>query len=276
MQTKRVVVTGMGAITPVGNTLAEFWENLKNGVNGVGLITKMDTTKFKTKFCCEVKGFDPTLYLEAKEIRSLDLYTQYAIGAAEQAVVHSGIKNAQLDPFRVGVIFASGVGGLLTLQEEIVQYAKNEGKPRFSPHLITKMIANIAAGLIAIRHDFRGANYGTVSACASASHAIGDAFNIIKLGKVDAVVAGGSEAPVNPVGLGGFNSMRALSECNDNYQIASRPFDKDRDGFVLGEGAGALVLESLDHAIARGATIYAELIGSGMTADAFHSTLPHP
>lgn len=276
MLTNRVVVTGLGAVTPIGNDVDEYWIALQNGVNGAGPITKMDASKYKTRFACEVKNFDPSKYLEVKEIKSLDLYTQYAIAAATQAYEQAGLKGIVNDPFRAGVIFASGIGGLLTLQEEVIQYTKNEFKPRFSPHMITKMIANIAAGIIGIRFDFRGPNYGTVSACASSSHAISDAFNLIRLRKADVFVVGGAEASINPVGLGGFSCMKAISENNDNPQIASRPFDKDRDGFVLGEGAGAMILESLDHAKARNATIYAELIGCGMTADAFHATLPHP
>lgn len=276
MLTNRVVVTGLGAVTPIGNDVDEYWIALQNGVSGAGPITKMDASKYKTRFACEVKNFDPSKYLEVKEIKSLDLYTQYAIAAATQAYEQAGLKGIVNDPFRAGVIFASGIGGLLTLQEEVIQYTKNEFKPRFSPHMITKMIANIAAGIIGIRFDFRGPNYGTVSACASSSHAISDAFNLIRLRKADVFVVGGAEASINPVGLGGFSCMKAISENNDNPQIASRPFDKDRDGFVLGEGAGAMILESLDHAKARNATIYAELIGCGMTADAFHATLPHP
>lgn len=276
MQTNRVVVTGLGAVTPIGNRVEDYWTALQKGISGAGPITKMDVSRYKTRFACEVKDFDPALYMEAKEIKSLDLYTQYAIAAATQAVEQAGVRDAIKDPFRAGVIFASGVGGLFTLQEEVVQYAKNDFKPRFSPHLITKMISNIAAGIIGIRYDFRGPNYGTVSACASSSHAMSDAFNLIRLRKADVFIVGGSEASINPVGLGGFSCMRAISENNDNPQIASRPFDKDRDGFVLGEGAGALILESLEHAVARNATILAELVGCGMTADAFHSTLPHP
>lgn len=276
MLTKRVVVTGLGAVTPIGNDTEAYWQALQQGVSGAGPITKIDASKFKTRFACEVKNFDPLKYLDVKELKSLDLYSQYAVAAATQAFDQSGLKGIIKDPFRAGVIFASGIGGLLTIQEEIIQYTKNEFRPRFSPHMITKMIANIAAGIIGIRYDFRGPNYGTVSACASSSHAISDGFNLIRLGKADVFIVGGSEASINPVGLGGFSCMRAISENNDNPQIASRPFDKDRDGFVLGEGAGALIIESLEHAKARNATIIAELVGCGMTADAFHSTLPHP
>ncbi len=276
MITNRVVVTGLGAVTPIGNHIEEYWTALQQGVSGAAPITKMDASRYKTRFACEVKGFEPSEYLDMKETKSLDLYTQYAVAAASQAVERAGLNGKISDPYRAGVIFASGVGGLLTLQEEVVQYTKNDFRPRFSPHLITKMISNIAAGIIGIRFDFRGPNYGTVSACASSSHAISDAFNLIRLRKADLFIVGGAEASINPVGLGGFSCMRAISENNDNPQVASRPFDKDRDGFVLGEGAGALILESLEHAQARNAPILAELIGCGMTADAFHATLPHP
>ena len=276
MITDRVVVTGLGAVTPIGNNLNDYWTALQQGGCGAGPITKMDASRYRTRFACEVKGFQPSEYMDLKEIKSLDLYAQYAIAAASQAVEQAGIKGVIKDPYRAGVIFASGVGGLLTLQDEVIQYAKSDFKPRFSPHLITKMISNIAAGIIGIRFDLRGPNYGTVSACASSAHAISDAFNLIRLRKADLFIVGGSEASINPVGLGGFSCMRALSENNDNPQIASRPFDKDRDGFVLGEGAGALVLESLEHAKSRNAPIFAELVGCGMTADAFHATLPHP
>lgn len=276
MITNRVVVTGLGAVTPIGNNVEEYWSALQKGVSGAGPITKMDASRYKTRFACEVKNFDPAQYLEVKELKSLDLYSQYAIAAAAQAYSQAGLNGMIKDPFRAGVIFASGIGGLLTLQDEIVQYTKNDFKPRFSPHMITRMIANIAAGLIGIRYDFRGPNYGTVSACASSSHSISDAFNLIRLRKADVFIVGGAEASINPVGLGGFSCMRAISENNDDPQRASRPFDKDRDGFVLGEGAGAMVIESLEHAKARNATIFAEIVGCGMTADAFHSTLPHP
>ena len=276
MITDRVVVTGLGAVTPIGNNLNDYWTALQQGGCGAGPITKMDASRYRTRFACEVKGFQPSEYMDLKEIKSLDLYAQYAIAAASQAVEQAGIKGVIKDPYRAGVIFASGVGGLLTLQDEVIQYAKSDFKPRFSPHLITKMISNIAAGIIGIRFDLRGPNYGTVSACASSAHAISDAFNLIRLRKADLFIVGGSEASINPVGLGGFSCMRALSENNDNPQIASRPFDKDRDGFVLGEGAGALVLESLEHAKSRNAPIFAELVGCGMTADAFMQHCPIP
>jgi 3-oxoacyl-[acyl-carrier-protein] synthase II len=273
---KRVVVTGLGAITPIGNNVTDYWTALKNGTSGAGPVTKLDVSKFKTQFACEVKGFDPSAFIDPKEIRSMDLYTQYAVVAADQAAEDAKIKGMGGDPFRKGVIFASGVGGLLTMQEEIEKFVKNDYKPRFSPHFIVRMISNIAAGIIGLRFDFRGMNYGTVSACASANHAMIDAFNYIRLGKADVIITGGAEASVNATSLGGFSCMKAISERNDDPATASRPFDADRDGFVLGEGAGALVLESLDSALARGATIYAEVIGGGMTADAYHYTLPHP
>ncbi|MBN1983716.1 MAG: beta-ketoacyl-ACP synthase II [Chitinivibrionales bacterium] len=272
----RAVITGLGAVTPIGVTTGDYWQALMQGVSGAAPITRFDPMGFKTRFACEVKGFNPELYLEPKEIRAMDLYCQFAIAAATQAVDNAGFVNNLTDRFRGGVIFASGIGGLYTMQEEILRYGQNPGRPRFSPHFIPKMIPNIAAGVIGVRYDLRGINYATVSACASSSHAIADALNHIRLGKADVLVVGGAEAPINATALGGFSSMRALSEHNEEPQIASRPFDKDRDGFVLGEGAAALVIESLDHALARGATIYAELAGAGMTADAYHLTLPHP
>ena len=273
---KRAVVTGLGVVSPLGNSVDEFWNALIQGKSAAAPITKFDCSQFKTRFACEVKNFDPTLFMDQKEARSLDIYSQYAMAAAVQAFNDSGLAGTEGDPFRRGVIFASGVGGLLTLQEEISKYTLSGGKPRFSPFMIPKMIANIAAGHIAVKYDFRGANYGTVSACASSSHAIIDALNMIRLGVLDVVITGGSEAPVNDTGLGGFCALRALSERNDDPATASRPFDKDRDGFVLGEGSAALVIESLDHAKKRGARIYAEVAGGGMTADAYHTTLPHP
>lgn len=276
MSLNRVVITGLGAVTPIGNTVEQYWAGLKNGTNGARPITRFDCSRFKTRFACEVKGFDASQYLDSKEIRSMDLYTQYAVAAATQAFVSAGLKKENDDPYRFGVIFSSGIGGLTSLQDEIVRFAQKDSNPRFSPHMITKMIANIAAGVIAMRFDFRGVNYGTVSACASSSHAIIDAFNILRLGKADVVIAGGSEASVNETAIGGFNAMHALSENNDEPQKASRPFDVKRDGFVLGEGAGALVLETLDHAQKRSATILAEIAGGGMTADAHHYALPHP
>ncbi|MDR0306789.1 MAG: beta-ketoacyl-ACP synthase II [Chitinispirillales bacterium] len=273
---KRAVVTGLGVVSPLGNSVEEFWNALKQGKSAAAPITKFDCSQFKTRFACEVKNFDPSMFMDTKEARSLDLYSQYAMAAAVQAFNDSGLKDAQDDPFRRGVVFASGVGGLLTLQEEISKYALSGKKPRYSPFMIPKMIANIAAGHIAVKFDFRGANYGTVSACASSSHALIDALNLIRLGVVDVIITGGSEAPVNDTGLGGFCALRALSERNDDPATASRPFDRDRDGFVLGEGSAALVIESLDHARKRGARVYAEVAGGGMTADAYHTTLPHP
>jgi 3-oxoacyl-[acyl-carrier-protein] synthase II len=272
----RVVVTGLGAVTPIGNTVEQYWAGLLAGTSGAGPITKFDCSKFKTQFACEVKGFDPTLYLDSKEIRSMDLYTQYAVASVAQAMAQAGLDTKDADPYRYGVVFASGVGGLTSLQEELVKFGQKGMNPRFSPFMILKIIANIAAGIIAMRYDFRGVNYGTVSACASATHGMIDAFNHLRLGKADAIIVGGSEAPVNETGIGGFNSMHALSENNAEAQKASRPFDVKRDGFVLGEGAGALVLETLDHAQARNATILAEVAGGGMSADAYHYALPHP
>ncbi len=272
----RVVVTGMGAVTPVGNTVDRFWESLINGVSGAGAITKFDCSRFKTRFCCEVKGFDPLEYIDAKECRSMDLYSQYAVAAAHQAFADAKLDRLRGDRYRYGVMFASGIGGLESLQNEIIRFTQKDFTPRFSPHMIIKMISNIAAGIIAMRYDFRGVNYGIVSACASSTTAIIDAYNTLRLGNADVIIVGGAEAAVNATAIGGFNAMGALSENNDNYSTASRPFDKTRDGFVLGEGAGALVLETLDHALERNASIIAEVAGGGMTADAYHYALPHP
>jgi 3-oxoacyl-[acyl-carrier-protein] synthase II len=274
MDLKRVVVTGLGAITPLGNSVPEFWDNLKNGVSGAGPITKFDAQYHKTKFACEVKDFDPGLYLERKEARKHDAYTQFAFGAAIQAMEDSGIDLNSVDKDRAGVIWGSGIGGLQTFFEEVQAYKPE--RPQFSPFFIPKMIANIAGGLISIKYGFRGPNYTTVTACASASHAIIEAFNKIRLGKVDLMITGGSEAGVNEAALAGFNSMRALSTRNDDPSTASRPFDKDRDGFVMGEGAGAFIVEELGHALKRGAKIYAEIVGGGMSADAHHMTAPDP
>ncbi|HVN56843.1 MAG TPA: beta-ketoacyl-ACP synthase II [Bacteroidales bacterium] len=273
---RRVVVTGIGALTPIGNNLNEFWENLVKGVSGSDLITHFNTEKFKTKFACEVKNYDPQKYFDKKEANKLDLYAQFALIAAQEAVVDSGIDVEKADKDRIGVIWASGIGGLDTFYETIKQYVLGDGTPRFSPFFIPKMISDIAAGQISIKYGFRGPNFGTVSACASSTNAIIDAFNYIRLGKADIFISGGSEASINEPGIGGFNSMQALSANNDEYRSASRPFDVTRDGFVMGEGAGALVIESLEHAKARGAKIYAELVGTGLTADAFHLTAPHP
>jgi 3-oxoacyl-[acyl-carrier-protein] synthase II len=273
---ERAVVTGLGTVSPMGNSVSGSWSALLSGVSAAAPITRFDCSQFKTRFACEVKGFDPAAYFDPKEARGTDLYTQYAAAAAAQAFCDAGLEAGIGDPFRQAVIFASGIGGINTLQEELFKFAASSGAPRFSPFMVPKMISNIAAGVIALKYGFRGASYGTVSACASSSHALIDALNLIRLRKADVVIAGGSEAPINVTGVGGFGAMRALSTKNDDPATASRPFDKDRDGFVLGEGAAALIVESLSHAKARGARIYAELAGGGMTADAFHSTLPHP
>jgi 3-oxoacyl-[acyl-carrier-protein] synthase II len=273
---RRVVVTGIGALTPIGKNLPEFWENLKNGVSGAELITRFNTEKFKTKFACEVKGYDSQNYFDRKEANKLDPYAQFALIATQEAIADSGLNLETVDKDRVGVIWASGIGGIETFYESIKQYVTGDGNPRFSPFFIPKMISDIAAGQISIKYGFRGPNFSTVSACASSTNAIIDAINYIKLGKADIFVSGGSEATINEPGIGGFNSMQALSTNNAEFKTASRPFDATRDGFVMGEGAGALIVESYDHAKARGAKIYAELVGTGMTADAFHLTAPHP
>ncbi len=276
MELKRVVVTGLGALTPIGNTVDEFWDNLVAGVSGAAPITRFNTERFKTKFACEVKNFDPSLYFDRKEMRKLDPYAQFAIVAADQAIVDSGLDLTKTDTDNVGVIWASGIGGIETFMEEMRSYANGDGSPRFSPFFIPKMISDIAAGHISIKYGFRGPNYGTVAACASSNNAIIDALNLIRLGKAIIFVAGGSEAAINEAGMGGFNSMQAISANNENYKSASRPFDVSRDGFVMGEGAGALILEEYEHAKARGAKIYAELVGGGLSADAYHLTAPHP
>lgn len=276
MELRRVVVTGLGALTPVGNGIENYWKGLSSGLSGAAPITKFDAEKFKTKFACELKGYDANNYFDRKEARKLDPYAQYALATADEAVLNSGLLNSKFDQDRIGVIWASGIGGLLTFQEEVIGFAKGDGTPRFNPFFIPKMIADIGAGQISIKYGFRGPNFATVSACASSTNALVDAFNYIRLDMADAFVTGGSEAAVTEAGMGGFNAMKALSERNDSPETASRPFDKDRDGFVLGEGAGALVLEEYEHAKARGATIYAELIGGGMSADAYHITAPHP
>jgi 3-oxoacyl-[acyl-carrier-protein] synthase II len=276
MQLKRAVITGLGALTPLGNTVQEYWAGLAGGVSGAAPITKFDAQKFKTRFACEVKGFDPGIYMDRKEARKMDLFTQYGIAVAQQAFDDSGIELGSVDLDRIGVIWGSGIGGLTTFQHEVADFANGDGTPRFNPFFIPKMIADICAGLISMRWGFRGPNYATVSACASSTNALIDAFNTIRLGKADIIFTGGSEAAVTEAGIGGFNAMKALSERNDSPETASRPFDKDRDGFVLGEGAGALVVEEYEHAKRRGAKIYAELIGGGMSADAYHMTAPHP
>ncbi|MEJ8757410.1 beta-ketoacyl-ACP synthase II [Pontibacter sp. H259] len=276
MELKRVVVTGLGALTPLGNTVAEYWDGLSNGVSGAAPITRFDASKFKTQFACEIKGYDPEKYFDRKEARKMDLFTQFALVVAEEAVQDANLTEGNFDPDRVGVIWGSGIGGLRTFQEECVNFANGDGTPRFNPFFIPKMIADISAGQISIKYGFRGPNFVTVSACASATNAILDAFNYIRLGIADVIVSGGSEAAVTEAGIGGFNALKALSERNDSPETASRPFDKDRDGFVLGEGAGALILEEYEHAKARGAKIYAEILGGGMSADAYHITAPHP
>lgn len=276
MNLKRVVVTGIGAITPVGNTAPEYWSGLTGGVSGAGFITLFDASKFKTRFACEVKNFDPVAVFDRKEARKMDRFTQLALVAADEAVKDASIDNGSVNPDRTGVIFSSGIGGLITFQEEVMNYARGDGTPRFNPFFIPKMILDIAAGQISMRYGFRGPNFAVVSACASSTHAIIEAFNNIRLGKADVIVAGGSEAVICDAGVAGFNAMKALSERNDDPQTASRPFDQDRDGFVMGEGGGALILEELEHARKRGAKIYCEIGGGGATADAHHITAPHP
>ena len=273
---RRVVVTGLGALTPLGNNLQEFWDGLKNGVSGSVMITRFNTEKFKTKFACELKNYDSANYFDRKEANKLDPYSQYALIAAQEALTDSGLNFEKVDKDRVGVIWSSGIGGLETFFLAIKGYVEGDGTPRFSPFFIPKMIGDIAAGSISIKYGFRGPNFSTVSACASSTNAIIDAINYIRWGKADIFVAGGSEAAVNEPGIGGFNALQALSTNNSDYKTASRPFDKTRDGFVMGEGAGALIVEEYEHAKARGAKIYAELVGTGMTADAYHLTAPHP
>jgi len=273
---KRVVVTGLGALTPIGNTLPAFWEGLKNGKSGAAPITRFDATHFKTKFACEVKNFDIGNFMDRKEARKMDPFAQYAMVAVDEAIQDANLPLADLNPNRIGVIWGSGIGGLLTFQEEVKSYAKGDGTPRFNPFFIPKMIPDLSAGHISIKYGFRGPNYVTVSACASSTNAIYDAFTYLRLGKADIIVSGGSEAAVCEAGVGGFNSLKALSERNDSAETASRPYDKTRDGFVLGEGAGALILEEYEHAKKRGAKIYGEIIGGGMSADAYHITAPHP
>jgi len=276
MELKRAVVTGIGAITPIGNTVDEFWENLVNGVSGAAPITRFDTTHFKTKFACEVKNFNSDDFFDRKEVKKLDLFAQYALVAAGQAIQDSAIDLEAIDLDMTGVIWGAGIGGIITFTEECRGFFENNKIPRFNPFFIPKMISDIAAGQISMKYNFRGPNYGTVSACASSTHALGDAFNLIRLGKAKIFIAGGSEATINEPGVGGFNSMQALSTRNDDPTTASRPFDKNRDGFVIGEGGGALIIEEYEHAKKRGAKIYCEMCGSGMTADAYHLTAPHP
>ena len=276
MEPRRVVVTGLGAITPIGNTLSEYWEGLLSGESGAAPITYFDPTLFKTQFACELKNFDPLDHFDRKEARKYDRFAQYAMVTVAEALHDSKLSLDEIDKDRVGVIWGAGIGGLETFQNEVLNFAASNENPRFNPFFIPKMIADIAPGLISIKYGFRGPNFATVSACASASNAMIDALNYIRLGYADVIVTGGSEAAVTKAGIGGFNAMHALSKRNDDPKTASRPFDKDRDGFVLGEGSGALILESYDHAIARGATIYAELAGGGLSADAHHMTAPHP
>ncbi|MCX6255579.1 MAG: beta-ketoacyl-ACP synthase II [Bacteroidia bacterium] len=273
---KRVVVTGLGAITPLGNNLHEYWEGLKNGISGSVMITRFDTEKFKTKFACELKNYDSAKYFDRKEANKLDFYSQYALIATDEAITDSGLILDKVDKDRVGVIWASGIGGIETFFQAIKSYVLGDGTPRFSPFFIPRMIGDIAAGAISIKYGFRGPNFATVSACASSTNSIIDAINYIRWGKADVFITGGSEATINEPGIGGFNALQALSTNNDEFQSASRPFDLTRDGFVLGEGAGSLVVEEYEHAKARGAKIYAELVGTGLTADAFHMTAPHP
>ena len=273
---KRVVVTGMGAITPLGNTVDTFWQNIIAGHSGVDMITKFDTTYFKTKFAAEVKGFNPADYFEKNEARKYDLFTQYAVAAADEAIINAGIDFERLNRNRIGVIWGSGNGGIQTFQDQVEEFVKGNKQPRFNPYFIPKIIADIPSGVISIRYGLRGLNFSTVSACASSNNAIIDACNYIRLGKADMIITGGSEAPINESSIGGFNASKALSTNNENPRTASRPFDKNRDGFVIGEGAGALVVESLDAALQRGATILAEIVGTGMAADAYHLTGTHP
>ncbi|MCW5520929.1 beta-ketoacyl-ACP synthase II [Aureitalea sp. L0-47] len=276
MELKRVVVTGLGALTPIGNTVSEYWDGLKNGKSGCAPITYFDTEKFKTKFACEIKNYDPKDHFDRKEARKLDKFAQYALVSSDEAIKDAGINLDEIDKFRVGVIWGAGIGGLETFQNEVINFAEGDGTPRFNPFFIPKMIADIAPGNISIKHGFMGPNYTTVSACASSANAMIDALNYIRLGHCDIIVTGGSEAAVTKAGMGGFNAMHALSTRNDSPETASRPFDATRDGFVLGEGAGALILEEYEHAKKRGAKIYAEVVGGGMSSDAYHMTAPHP
>lgn len=277
MELKRVVVTGLGAVTPIGNTIPDFWNSITNGVSGAGPITRFDASLFKTQFACEVKGFDPSLYFDRKESRKLDIYSQYAIAVAKEAIENSGLDLESVDKDEVGVIFAAGIGGITTFEQEVGYYYQNlENGPKFNPFFIPKMISDIAAGQISIMYGFRGPNYSTASACASSTNAIIDAFTHIRMGKANVILAGGAEMALTPGGVGGFNALTALSTRNDSPETASRPFSKSRDGFVMGDGAGCLVLEELEHALARGANILCEVVGGGMSADAYHLTATHP
>jgi 3-oxoacyl-[acyl-carrier-protein] synthase II len=276
MQTKRIVVTGIGTLNPLGNNLGEYWDNLVNGVSGADMVTQFDASKFKTRFACEIKGFDATNFMDRKEARKLDRFSQIALVASDQAVLDAGITKENVDHDRVGVVFASGIGGLTTFTEEVTNFVHGDGTPRFNPFFIPKMILDIAAGQISMKHGFRGPNYAVVSACASSTNAIISAMDNLKLGKADIIITGGAESVIGIAGMGGFNAMKAMSERNDDPKTASRPYDKDRDGFVMGEASGVLVLEELEHAIKRGAKIYCEVVGGGATADAYHLTAPHP
>lgn len=276
MELKRVVVTGLGALTPIGNSVPVFWDNLIKGVSGAAPITRFDASKFKTRFACEVKGFNAEDFLERKEARKVDPFVHFALAVTDEAVADASLDFEKLDTNRIGVIWGSGIGGLKTFLDEVTNFAHGDGTPRFNPFFIPKMILDIAPGHISMRHGLRGPNFSTVSACASSTHALIDSLNYIRTGYADIIISGGSEAIINEAGIGGFNAMHALSTRNDDPQTASRPFDKDRDGFVAGEGGGAIVLESLEHAQARGAKIYAELVGAGMSADAYHITASHP
>jgi len=276
MQSKRIVVTGIGALTPIGNTLDAYWESLLNGVSGADMITQFDASKFKTRFACEIKGFDATEHMDRKEARKLDRFSQIALVASDQAVADAGITPENVDHDRVGVIFASGIGGLNTFTDEVTNFVHGDGTPRFNPFFIPKMILDIAAGQISMKHGFRGPNFAVVSACASSTNAIITAMDTLKLGKADIVITGGAESVIGIAGIGGFNAMKAMSERNDDPKTASRPYDKDRDGFIMGEASGVLVLEELEHAKKRGAKIYCEVVGGGATADAYHLTAPHP
>jgi 3-oxoacyl-[acyl-carrier-protein] synthase II len=276
MQSRRIVVTGIGTLNPLGNSLGEYWDNLVNGVSGADMITQFDASKFKTRFACEIKGFDPTNFMDRKEARKLDRFAQIALVASDQAVEDAGITKENVDHDRVGVVFASGIGGLTTFTEEVTNFVHGDGTPRFNPFFIPKMILDIAAGQISMKHGFRGPNYAVVSACASSTNAIISAMDNLKLGKADIIITGGAEAVIGVAGMGGFNAMKAMSERNDDPKTASRPYDKDRDGFIMGEASGVLVLEELEHAKKRGAKIYCEVVGGGATADAYHLTAPHP
>jgi len=276
MELKRVVVTGLGAITPIGNNVHEYWDGLKNGVSGSDWIKRFDAGKFKTRFACEVKHFDPLDYFDRKEIKKLDLFAQFALVAIDEAIVDSGIDLQKIDINKAGAIWGSGIGGIKTFMDEIKGFEAGDGTPRFSPFYIPKMISDIVAGFVSMKYGFRGPNFGTVSACATSTHALIDAYNYIRLGKANLFMSGGSEATINEAGMGGFNAMQAISTNNDEYKTASRPLDKTRDGFVMGEGAGALILEEYEHAVSRGAKIYCEIAGGGLSADAYHITAPHP